>query len=54
MTTFTMRYIRGGFVVTGPEIEPVKFKTRRDAKYWCAEHYPLAHQDRCRRGQAGV
>jgi hypothetical protein len=40
MTTLTMRYIRGGFVVTGPDIEPVKFKTRREAKDWCAQHYP--------------
>jgi len=32
MTTLTMRYIKGDFVVTGPDIEPTKFKTRREAK----------------------
>ena len=25
---------------TGPDIEPAKFKSRRDAKDWCAQHYP--------------
>jgi hypothetical protein len=29
MTTFTMRRVGGGFVVTGPDIEAKKFKTRR-------------------------
>jgi hypothetical protein len=40
MTTFTMRRIGGDFVVTSPDIEPMKFKTRREARDWCAEHYP--------------
>jgi hypothetical protein len=40
MTTFTMRNSRGHFVVTGPDIEPLKFKSRREAKDWCAEHHP--------------
>jgi hypothetical protein len=31
MTTLSMRYLRGDFVVTGPDIEPVRFKTRREA-----------------------
>ena len=31
---------RGEFVVTSPDIEPMKFKTRREARDWCAEHYP--------------
>ena len=31
MTVFTMRRIRGHFVVTGPDIEPFKFKTRYEA-----------------------
>ena len=39
MTTLIMRYLRGDFVVTGPDI-PVKFKSRREAKDWCAEHRP--------------
>ena len=30
MTTLTMRYIKGHFVVTGPDIEPTRFKTRRE------------------------
>jgi hypothetical protein len=29
MTTLTMRYLRGHFVVTAPDIEPVIFKSRR-------------------------
>ena len=40
MTTLTMRYIKGDFVVTGPDIERVKFVMRREAKNWCAEHHP--------------
>jgi hypothetical protein len=40
MTTLTMRYIKGDFVVTGPDIERVKFVMRRAAKNWCAEHHP--------------
>jgi hypothetical protein len=40
MTTFTMCYSRGHFIVTGPDIEPRKFKSRREAKDWCAEHHP--------------
>lgn len=41
MTVLTMRYLRGHFVVTGPDIEPLKFKSRREAKVkvWCAEHH---------------
>ena len=40
MTTLTLRYIKGDFVVTGPEIEPTRFKTRQEAKDWCRAHYP--------------
>ena len=29
MTTLTMRYIRGHFVVTGPDISPMRFKSPR-------------------------
>ena len=39
MTTLTMRYIKGDFVVIGPDIQPARFKTRREAKDWCAAHY---------------
>jgi hypothetical protein len=40
MTTLTMRMIKGDFVVTGPDVEPVKFKSRREARDWCAKHHP--------------
>jgi hypothetical protein len=40
MTTLTMRSMRGHFIVTAPDIEPVMFKSRREAKDWCAEHHP--------------
>jgi hypothetical protein len=40
MTTLTMRYINGHFVVAGPDIEPAKFNRAREAKAWCQTHYP--------------
>ena len=40
MTTLTMRLLRGGFVVIGPDVEPMKFKSRRDAREWCMAHHP--------------
>ena len=40
MTTLTMRCMRGDFVVIGPDIEPLKFKSCREAKDWCIAHYP--------------
>ena len=39
MTVLTMRRIRDHFVVTGPDIEPVTFKTRAEARDWCLTHY---------------
>jgi hypothetical protein len=39
MTILTMRRIRDHFVVTGPDIEPVTFKTRAEARDWCLKHY---------------
>jgi hypothetical protein len=39
MTTLTLRYQRGHYVVTGPDIEPVKFKSRREARDWCAQNH---------------
>jgi hypothetical protein len=39
MSILTMRQIRGQFVVTAPDIEPVMFKSRREARDWCAEHH---------------
>jgi hypothetical protein len=32
MTTLTLRRIKDDFIVTGPDIEPTKFKSRREAK----------------------
>jgi hypothetical protein len=32
MTTLTLNCIKGDFVVTGPDIAPAKFKSRREAK----------------------
>ena len=32
MTTLTLRFINGHFVVTGPDFEPMKFASRREAK----------------------
>ena len=40
MTTLTMRMIKGDFVVTGPDVEPMKFNSRREAKNRCAQHRP--------------
>jgi hypothetical protein len=42
MTTLSLRYIKGSFLVTGPDIAPMKFKSRREAKDWCARHYPCS------------
>jgi hypothetical protein len=40
MTTFTMRYVKGRFVVTGPDVPPIQFKSRAEARDWCKAHYP--------------
>jgi hypothetical protein len=40
MTKLTLRHFKGYFVVTGPDTEPAKFKTRQQALTWCAAHYP--------------
>ena len=40
MTTFTMRYIKGHFIVTGPDVAPTKCKSRAEARDWCKEHSP--------------
>jgi hypothetical protein len=40
MTTLTMRYIKGDFVVTGPDVPPMRFKSRPEARDWCKIHYP--------------
>jgi hypothetical protein len=40
MTTFTMRYVNGHFVLTGPDVPPMQFKSRAEARDWCKAHYP--------------
>ena len=40
MTTITMRHTKGAFLVTGKDIEARTFGSRREAKDWCADHYP--------------
>jgi hypothetical protein len=40
MTVLTMQYQQGHFVVSGSDMEPIKFKTRREARNWCIRHYP--------------
>ena len=40
MTTLTVRRIKDHFVVTGPDIEPMQFKSRPEARDWCRNHYP--------------
>jgi hypothetical protein len=39
MTTLTMRYMKGYFVVTGPDTSPMRFKSRPEARDWCKTHY---------------
>jgi hypothetical protein len=40
MTTLTLRMVKGNFVVTGPDIEPMRFETRREVKDWWLAHHP--------------
>lgn len=40
MPTLTMRCIKGDFVVSGPDIEARKFKSRPEARDWCKTHHP--------------
>ena len=42
MTTLTMRLVKGDFIVTGPDIAPMKFKSRREAKDWCMVYHPAS------------
>jgi hypothetical protein len=49
------RKIGPGFVyrvVTGPDVKPMRFKSRREARDWCAQHHPGSPQnsDQNRRG----
>lgn len=40
MTKLTLRYLKGYFVISGPEVKPTRFKSRREAKDWCQRLYP--------------
>jgi hypothetical protein len=40
MTTITMRYTKGAFLVTGKDIEARTFGASRGAKDWCEVHHP--------------
>ena len=40
MTTLTMRYSKGHFIVTGPDVPRMRFKSRPEARDWCKAHYP--------------
>ena len=42
MTTLTMRLVKGDFIVTGPDIAPMKFKSRREAEDWCKIYHPAS------------
>ena len=39
-TTLTLRRTKDHFLVAGPDIEPMRFKTRPEAKDWCRWHHP--------------
>ena len=40
MPTLTLRRIKDHFVVIGADIEPMRFKSRRETKDWCRWHHP--------------
>ena len=40
MRKLSLRHFNSYFLVTGPDTEPAKFKTRQQALTWCAAHYP--------------
>jgi hypothetical protein len=40
MPKLTLRYIKGHFVVSGPDIPPMWFGSRPEAKDWCKAHHP--------------
>ena len=40
VTVLTMRRVRDDcFEVTGPDIQPMRFKTRAQARDWCRVHF---------------
>ena len=42
MTTLTMRIVKGQFIDNGPDVEPMKFKSRGEARDWCIKPSRLA------------
>ena len=53
MTILTLRRIKDHFVVTGPDIEPTRFKSRPEARDWCKAHYPGSPTQRSERMRRG-
>jgi hypothetical protein len=44
MTTLAVRYRKDYFVVSGPDTQPTRFRSRREAKDWCHTRHPwVAH-----------
>ena len=39
MAILTLRRFKKYFVIVAPDNKIVKFKTRREAKDWCLQHY---------------
>ena len=42
VTTLTMRLVSGDFIVTGPDVAPMKFKSRGEASDWCKVYHPAS------------
>jgi hypothetical protein len=40
MVKLILRYIKGEFVIGGPNLQPISFTSRRRARDWCLKHYP--------------
>jgi hypothetical protein len=53
MTTVAMCYLRGYSIVTGPAIEPLKFKSGREAKTGAARDIPARLSTRSARLRRG-
>jgi hypothetical protein len=53
-TTLT---VKGHFVVSGPDIEPLRFENKEEARDWCQEHHPgspVTEVQRKPRGAASI
>ena len=50
MTTLTLRMIKGDFIVTGPDVDTIKYKPRREARDWFAKHHPASPIEEIGRG----